>query len=66
MNLCIIKCLNVTVFNSQIKLKSELKKDIEVTLKPSSNVIGDLNDGINFRNKVLLADRQVQGFLKLF
>ena len=66
MNLCIIKCLNITVFNSQIKLKSELKKDIDVTLKPSSNVIGDLNDGINFTNKVLLTDRQIQGFLKLF
>ena len=54
------------MFNSQIKLKSELKKDIDVILKPSPNVIGDLNDGINFTNKVLLTDRQVQGFLKLF
>ena len=35
--------------NSELnKLKSEIKHDTEVTLKLSSNAVGDFNDKINF------------------
>ena len=41
--------LNVKLSNSQLnKLKSGIKNNAEVTLKISSNVIGDSNDENNF------------------
>ena len=40
---------NVKVSNSQLnKLKSEIKNGTEVTLNPSSNLIGNSNDAGNF------------------
>ena len=43
------KTLNVKLSNSQInKLKSGLKNGTKVTLKISSNVVGDSNDKIIF------------------
>ena len=47
----------VKLSNSQLKkLKSEIKNGTEVTLKPSSNVIGDSNDENNFPLKLLLTN----------
>ena len=41
--------LNVKLSNSQLnKLKSGIKNNTEVTLKISSNVVGDSNDENNF------------------
>ena len=46
--------LNVKMFNSKLyKLKSGINNGIEVTLKLSSNVIGNSNDEINFPHKLL-------------
>ena len=43
--------------NSQInKLKSRIKNGTEVTLKISSNVVGDSNDKNNFPHKLLLTN----------
>ena len=53
--------------NSQLsKLKSRIKTGTEVTLNFSSNVIGDLNEGANFRHKLLSTTTQVSRFLKDF
>ena len=41
------------------KLKSGIKKGTEVTLKFSSNVVGDSNDENNFPNKLLINNTQV-------
>ena len=47
--------LNVKLPNSQLnKLKSERKNGTEVTLKHSSNVFDDSNDGNSFPHKLLL------------
>ena len=52
--------LNVKLSNSQlIKLKSEKKKETEVTLNRSSNLMWNFNDEINFSHKLLLTDTQV-------
>ena len=46
--------LNVKMFNSKLyKLKSGINNGIEVTLKLSSNVIGNSNEDINFSHKLL-------------
>ena len=46
--------------NSQLsKLKSGIGNSTEVTLKVSSNVVGDSNDENNFPHKLLLANTQV-------
>ena len=46
--------MNVKLSNFQLdKWKSELKNGTEVTLKLSSNVVGDSNDKINFPHKFL-------------
>ena len=46
--------LNVKLSNSQLnKLKSGIKNNTEVTLKISSNVVGDSNDQNNFPHKLL-------------
>ena len=44
--------LNVKLSDSQLnKLKSGIKNGTEVTLKLSSNVVGDSNDEKHFRHK---------------
>ena len=46
--------LNVKMFNSKLyKLKSGINNGIEVTLKLSSNVIGNSNEDINFSHELL-------------
>ena len=53
--------------NSQLnKLKSGIKNGTEVTLKISSNVVGDSNDGNNFPHKLLLTNTQVSKLCKAF
>ena len=52
--------LNVKLSNLQLdKLKSVIKRATEVTLKLSSNIIGDFNDENNFRHKLSLTNTQV-------
>ena len=59
--------LNVKLSNSQLnKLKSGIKNDTEVSLKISSNVVGDSNDEHNFPNKLLLTNTQVSRLGKAF
>ena len=43
-----------------------LKKGTEVTLKLSSNVVGDSNDENNFPHKLLLTNTQVSKLRKAF
>ena len=57
--------LNVKLSNSQLnKLKSAIKKETEVVLRLSSNMIGD-NES-NFPHKLLLTNRQVANLRKAF
>ena len=49
-----------------IKLKSAIKNETNVTLRISSNVIGNSNDNTNFPNNLLLNDRQVANICKAF
>ena len=57
--------LNVKWSNSQLnKLKSGIKNGAEVTLKISSNVVGDSYDENNFLYKLLLINTQVSRLLK--
>ena len=59
--------LNVKLSNSRLnKLKCGIKNNTEVTLKISSNVIGDSNDENNFPHKFLLANTQVSRLCKTF
>ena len=59
--------LNVKLSNSQLnKLKCGIKNDTVVTLKLSSNVVGDTNDGNNFPDKLLLTNIQVSNLRKAF
>ena len=59
--------LNVKFSNSQFnKLKSKIKNGAEVTLKISSNVVGDSNDDNNFPHKLLLTNTQVSNLCKAF
>ena len=49
--------LNVKLSNSQLnKLKSGIKYNTKVTLKISSNVVGDSNDENNFPHRFLLTN----------
>ena len=58
--------LKVKFPNSQLnKLKSEMKNSTKVTLKLSSNVVGDSNDENNFPYKLLLTNTQVLRLRKL-
>ena len=53
--------------NSQLnKLKSGIKSGTEVTLKLSSNLVGDSNDENNFPHKLLLTNTQVSKLCKAF
>ena len=57
--------LNVKLLNSQLnKLKSAIKKETEVVLRLSSNMIG--NNETNFPRKLLLTNRQVTNLRKAF
>ena len=59
--------LNVKLSNSQLnKLKLGIKNGTEVTLKLSSNVVGDSNDENNFPHKLLLTITQVLRLRKAF
>ena len=55
-----IKTLNVNVPNLQInKLKLGKNNGTELTLKISSNIVGDSNDESNYQHKLLLINTQV-------
>ena len=57
--------LNVRLSDSQLnKLKSGIKNGTEVTLKISSNVVGDSNDENKFLHKLLLTNTQVSKLCK--
>ena len=59
--------LNVKWSDSQLKkLKSGIKNGTEVTLKLSSNVVGDSNNGNNVLYKLLLTNTQVSKLRKAF
>ena len=61
------KTLNVKLSNSQLnKLKSRKKNNTEVTLKISSNAVGDSNDENNFGYKLLLTNTQVSKLCTAF
>ena len=59
--------LNIKVSNSQPnKLKFGIKNSNEVTLKLSSNVVGDSNNENNFSHKLLLTNKQFSRLRKAF
>ena len=59
--------LNVKLSNSQLnKLKSGINNGTEVTLKISSNIVGESNDENSFPHKLLLTDTQVSRLRKGF
>ena len=59
--------LNLQLSNSQLnKSKSGIKNGTKVTLKLSSNVVGDSNDENNFPHKLLLTNTRVSKRLKAF
>ena len=59
--------LNAKLSNSQInKLKSGIKNGTEVTLKLSSNFVGDSNDKNNFPHNLLLTNAQALNLHKAF
>ena len=64
-----IQCntLNVKLSNSQLnKLKSRADNYTEVTLKLSSNPVGDSKDENNFTHKLLLINTQVSKLRQVF
>ena len=57
--------LIVKLSNSQLnKLKSGIKNGTQVTLRLSSNVVGDANDETNFLHKLLSTNTQVSRVCK--
>ena len=59
--------LNVKQSKSQLnKLKSGIKNGSEVTLKLSSDVVGDSNEENNFLHKLLLTNTQVSKLRKAY
>ena len=51
--------LNVKLSNLQLnKLKSAIKNETDVALRPSSNVISNSDDKTNFLHKLLLTNRE--------
>ena len=59
--------LNVKLSNLQLnKLKYRIKNGTEVTLKMSSNVVGDSNDENNFPHKFSLTNTLFLRFCKAF
>ena len=60
------KTFNAKLFNSQLnKLKSAIKDGTEVTLKISSNVVGDSNDENNFPHHFSLTNTPVLKLLQM-
>ena len=58
---------NVKLSNSQLnKLNFGIKNDTELTLKISSNVVGDSNDESNFPHKLLFTNTQFSRLCKAF
>ena len=59
--------LNVGLSNSQLnKLKSTIKNETDVVLRPSSNMIGHSDDETDFPHKLLLTNRQSANLRKAF
>ena len=59
--------LNVKLSNSQHnKSKSGIKNNTDITLKISSNVVGDSNDENNYPHKLLLPNTQISKLHKAF
>ena len=59
--------LNVKLSSSQLnKLKSAIKKETEVVLRLSSNMIDSFNNETNFPHELLLTKRQVPNLRKAF
>ena len=59
--------LNVKLSNSQLnKLKLGIKNGTEVTLKISSNIVGESNDENSFPHKLLLTNTHVSKLRKTF
>ena len=59
--------LSIKLSNSQLnKLKSGIKNGTKVTLKISSNIVGDSNDENNFPHELLLTNKQVSKLRKAF
>ena len=59
--------LNVKLSNSQLsKLKSAIKKETDVVLRLSSNMVGNSNDNTNFPHELLLTNRQVENIRKTY
>ena len=56
--------LNVKLPITLFKLKSVINNGTEITLKISSNVVGDSNDENNFPHKLLLTNTQVSKLRK--
>ena len=58
--------LNVKLSISQLnKLKSAIKKETDVVLRLSSNMIGNLDDETNFPHKLFLLTDKLQIFVEL-
>ena len=58
--------LNSNLSHSQFnKFKTGMKNAIQVTLKLSSNFVGDSNNVTDFSHKLLLADTQVSRICKV-
>ena len=59
--------LNVKLSNSQLsKLKSAIINENDVSLRSSSNMVGNSNDNTNFPHELLLTNRQVENICKAF
>ena len=59
--------LNVKLSNSQLtKWKSAIKKETEVVLRLSPNMVDNFDDETNFTHKLLLTNRQVANIRKAF
>ena len=59
--------LNVKLSTSQLNdLKTAIKKESEVVLRLSSNMIGNSNDKTSFRHELWLTNRQVANLRKAF
>ena len=59
--------LNVKLENSQLnKLKSAIQNETDAFLRPSSNIVGNLDHETNFPHKLLLTNRQVENLRKAF
>ena len=59
--------LNTKLSNSQLnKLKSAIKKENDVVIRLSPNMIGHFNDKGNFLHELWLTNRQVSSIRKAF